>query len=51
MSSNNVDERVVKMTFDNAQFESGVKQTLTSLEELKQSLNFNNRYTGCFISF
>lgn len=46
MSSNNVDERVVKMTFDNAQFESGVKQTLTSLEELKQSLNFNNSLTG-----
>lgn len=46
MSSNNVDERVVKMTFDNAQFEAGVKQTLTSLEELKQSLNFNNSLTG-----
>ena len=46
MSSNNVDERVVKMSFDNAQFEAGVKQTLTSLEELKQSLNFNNSLTG-----
>ena len=46
MSSNNVDERVVKMSFDNAQFEAGVKQTLTSLEELKQSLKFNNSLTG-----
>lgn len=46
MSSNNVDERVVKMTFDNDQFEAGVKQTLTSLEELKQSLKFNNSLTG-----
>ena len=46
MSSNNVDERVVKMTFDNDQFEAGVKQTLTSLEELKESLKFNNSLTG-----
>jgi len=46
MSSNNVDERVVKMTFDNDQFEAGVKQTLSSLEELKQSLKFNNSLTG-----
>lgn len=46
MSSNNVDERVVKMSFDNAQFEAGVKQTLTSLESLKRSLNFNNSLTG-----
>lgn len=46
MSSNNVDERVVKMSFDNAQFEAGVKQTLTSLEELNQSLKFNNSLTG-----
>ncbi len=27
-----VDNRVVKMTFDNAQFESGVKTTLSSLD-------------------
>ena len=34
-----VDQRVVQMQFDNKQFESGVKQTLTSLESLKKGLN------------
>ena len=46
MSSNNVDNRVVNMTFNNEQFEAGVKQTLTTLEELKESLKFNNATTG-----
>jgi len=42
MSSNNVDNRVVNMAFNNAQFESGISQTLSSLDKLKQSLQFNN---------
>ena len=46
MSSNNVDNRVVNMTFNNEQFEAGVKQTLSTLEELKESLKFNNATTG-----
>ena len=46
MSSNNVDNRVVNLEFNNAQFEAGVKQTLGSLEELKKSLQFNNAMTG-----
>lgn len=46
MSSNNVDNKVVNMQFNNAQFEAGVKQTLASLDELKQSLKFNNSVTG-----
>lgn len=46
MSSNNVDNKVVNLQFNNAQFEAGVKQTLTSLDELKKSLNFNNSLTG-----
>ena len=36
-----VDERIVQMTFDNQQFESGVKESLFSLDKLKSALNFN----------
>lgn len=39
--SNTVDNKVVTMTFDNAQFEAGIKQTITSLSELKEALQFN----------
>ena len=46
MSSNNVDNRVVNMQFNNKQFEEGIHQTLTSLEELKQSLKFNTSVNG-----
>lgn len=35
-----VDNRIVKMQFDNKQFESGCKTTLSTLDKLKQSLNF-----------
>ena len=35
-----VDNRIVKMQFDNKQFESGCKQTLDTLSKLKNSLNF-----------
>lgn len=38
----NVDEKVVKMEFDNDQFEKGVSQTLKSLDDLKKSLNFED---------
>lgn len=37
-----IDERVVRMEFDNKQFESGVDQTMKSLDELNQSLEFQN---------
>lgn len=43
-----IDTRVVQMKFDNKQFESGVKQTLSSLKQLKESLNFkttSNEFT------
>lgn len=46
MSSNNVDNRVVNMTFNNEQFEAGISQTLKSLESLKESLKFNTSLTG-----
>jgi len=36
-----VDERIVKMTFDNKQFEEASKTTLGTLDKLKASLNFD----------
>lgn len=36
-----VDTRVVRMEFDNKQFEKNIKQTSKSLDNLKQSLNFD----------
>ena len=35
-----VDERVVEMRFDNQQFESGVKTTMSTLDKLKNALKF-----------
>ena len=37
-----IDERVVRMEFDNDKFEAGVRTTMTSLEKLKESLNFKS---------
>ena len=37
-----IDERIVQMKFDNKQFESGVSQSMSTLEKLKQSLKFEN---------
>ena len=34
-----IDKRVVEMRFDNKQFESGIKESLTSLDNLKSKLN------------
>lgn len=39
--SQTVDERVVEMRFDNKQFEQGAKETMTTLEKLKASLNMD----------
>lgn len=38
--SKKVDERVVEMRFDNQQFESGVKTTMSTLDKLKAALKF-----------
>lgn len=38
--SKKVDERVVEMRFDNAQFESATKQTMSTLDKLKNALKF-----------
>ena len=41
-----IDQNVVEMRFDNDQFESGVSQTLSSIDKLKSALNFTNKNTG-----
>lgn len=44
--SKTIDEKVIEMRFDNKQFESGVKTTMSSLDKLKQSLNFQGVVKG-----
>lgn len=44
--SNTVDNRVVNMQFNNQQFEAGVKQSMSSLEKLKASLDFTGAEKG-----
>lgn len=41
-----IDERIVRMQFDNAKFEQGVSQTLTSLEKLKNGLKLDGAAKG-----
>jgi hypothetical protein len=42
--SRTIDSRVVEMQFDNKQFESNVKATMSILDKLKQSLNLIGSY-------
>ena len=44
--SKTIDERVVSMQFDNKQFESNVKTTMSTLDRLKQSLNLTGASKG-----
>lgn len=44
--STTIDQRVVEMKFDNSQFESNVKTSMSTLEKLKQSLNLNGAAKG-----
>ena len=44
--SKTVDERVVSMKFDNSQFEKNVKTSMSTLDKLKQSLNFKDSAKG-----
>ena len=44
--SGNVDEHVVKMTFDNKQFEKNAQQSLDTVEKLKSSMNFEATVKG-----
>lgn len=41
-----VDERVVQMQFDNAQFEKGVQTSMSSIEKLKKGLRFDGATKG-----
>ena len=41
-----VDERVVEMRFDNQQFESGVKTSMSTLDKLKEKLNLKGAAKG-----
>ena len=41
-----VDERVVEMRFDNAQFERGVATSISTLDKLKAKLNFKDSSKG-----
>ena len=44
--SRTIDERVVSMEFDNKQFESNVRTSLSTLDKLKQSLNLKGAAKG-----
>lgn len=44
--SKTIDERVVSMKFENSQFESGARQSLSTLDKLKQALNFKGTSAG-----
>ena len=43
---NNVENRVVEMTFDNTQFEKAVAQTMDTLDKFKDKLNFEDAGKG-----
>ena len=44
--SKTIDQKVVEMQFDNRQFEKNVSTTMSSVEKLKQSLNFTGASKG-----
>lgn len=44
--SQEIDKRVVQMQFDNKQFERGAKETLSTLDKLKQALNMQGSSKG-----
>lgn len=44
--SNSVDQRIVQMQFDNAQFQQGVSSTLKSLQDLDKSLKLKDGVKG-----
>jgi len=41
MSNDNVDKRVVELDFDNKKFEKNARQSMSTLDKLKDSLNFD----------
>lgn len=45
-SVNNIENRVVEMKFDNAQFEQAVAKTMQTLDKFKEKLNFEDSGKG-----
>ena len=45
-TGNTVDSKVVELQFQNQQFESNAKQSLSTIERLKQALNFTHSVRG-----
>lgn len=46
MSSKTIEQRVLEMRFDNSHFERNVSSTMSTLEKLKQKLNFSGAAKG-----
>ena len=46
MSSTSIDTKVVEMKFDNKDFEANVKNSLSTLDKLKEKLNFKGASSG-----
>ena len=44
--SRTIDERIVEMQFNNQQFEQNVKVSMSTLDKLKQALNFGRGKNG-----
>ena len=44
--SNNIDERIVQMEFNNGQFERGIKESSKSIEEFQEKLQFKEATRG-----
>src|SRR5699024_5084 len=44
--SKTIDQKVVEMRFDNKNFENNAKQSMSTLDKLKQKLNFNGMSKG-----
>lgn len=46
MTSTNVENNIVRMQFDNAQFEKNVSKTMTTIDKLKEALHFKDSAKG-----
>ena len=43
---NNIENKIVQMRFDNAQFEAAIAQTMNTLDKFKEKLNFKGAEKG-----
>lgn len=44
--SEEIDQKVVELKFDNAQFEEATKESMSTLDKLKDKLSFSNAGDG-----